>query len=459
MQRWHLSLGLALVAVTAAGLAPQLMPARTPTLVDHPAPVDASGRLVLEAGLDRSAVLTGQANERLLVVRVSGEPGSGPLQRRPVDVGVVLDASGSMSAQGKIDFAKRGALRLAQRVQPVDSYSLVVFADHARVVVPATTDVNALDIGRAIDRIYEGGGTNLYAGIEQGANQVHSALRDGHVGRVIIMSDGHANAGVVDPAAFTRAAAALASQGVTVSTVGLGLDYNEDLLARIADVGGGSYDFVDDPRELEAAFSDELEAAGAVVARQVHVAIDLPAHVEGLDVFGYEAQRTARGWSVYLGDVYGNSERKIVARVRIGATGTEPSDVASIRAEYLDLVTERAASARVSVQAHPTRDPRALEASVAPEWALDAHRAYGNWYLDQSTRAYQRGDRAGSRTLLERGKQVLQQASEDLEAPELDADLKALREVGYDQGRHAPASAEGRRLIKGNKERFRVLSR
>ncbi len=189
MQRWHLTLGLTGLAIGAALLAPRLTallgPAPVPappdpvppvvvgeirtTPVEVELPPPSTGHLTVEAGLDRTAVLSGHASDRFLTITVSAPENLGLSQRRPVDLAVVLDASGSMSARGKIDYAKRAAKLLASSMEAGDSYALVVFNDDASTVVPATslTDVGA--IHRAIDRVYEGGGTNLYAGMEHGA--------------------------------------------------------------------------------------------------------------------------------------------------------------------------------------------------------------------------------------------------------------------------------------------------
>ena len=313
MQRWHLTTGLAALAVTAAFLAPRLAghyDAPEPPPVPQPqvtpplqVPTLPSGNLAVAAHLDRSAVLTGQAQDRFLVISIEAPQNLGQSFHRAVDLGVVMDVSGSMQARGKIDYAKKGATLLVDSMASDDSYSLVTFSDEATVVVPSTTVTNPWPVHQAIDAIWEGGGTNLYAGLDKGAGEVRRSLKDGQIGRVILLSDGKANKGIVDPEAMGRLVSTLAAQGITVSTIGLGAEYNEDLMQRLADLGGGTYDYVDDPQELTAAFSDELQRSASVVARGTRVQIHLPPGVEPLEVLGWDADKTADGFSLWMGDV------------------------------------------------------------------------------------------------------------------------------------------------------------
>lgn len=473
MQRWHLTVGLTGLALGAALIAPRLTaalhadptpvpppPVVTPPVahVDAPPPLpESTGHLVVDAGLDRTAVLEGRSAERFLTINVAAPDDIGASFRRPVDLAVVIDASGSMSARGKIDYAKRAAKLLASNMEHDDTYSLVVFNDDASTVVPATRASDVASIHRAIDRIYEGGGTNLYAGMDRGAREVRESLDQAAVGRVVVLSDGNANVGVTDGSALSRFAADLASDGVTLSTIGLGLDYNEDLLAQLADMGGGTYDFVDDPRELEGVFSDELERTASVVARRTSVEIRLPDGVEPVEVIGWDAVRTPDGWRVYLGDVYSGDTRKIVARVRVEGASAGEQPVASIVADYEDLIDDAMAQTHARAVATVTADQAEVDASIDPTRSAAASEAYGSWYLEKSTRAYAEGNQTRSRELLRQGQEVLRTAAEH--DPSLDSVADELREVEQVFEMNAPRSVEGRRAIKANKEMYRERSR
>jgi Ca-activated chloride channel family protein len=469
MQRWHLTFGLATVAAVGAWLAPRLgavaptvHPLRPPDVT--PAP-PSTGHLVLDAGLDRWAVPSDTSAERYLTITVRAPDDLGVSERRPVDLSVVLDASGSMSEAGKIDNARTAAKVLASSMEATDTWSLVTFSDVAAVVVPAARLDGVTGIHDKIDRVREGGGTNLFAGLEAGAREVERSLRAAHaedgrrpVGRVVLLSDGIANVGVVDDETLSRFASTLASSGITVSTVGLGLDYNEDLLARLADVGGGSYAFVDDAGDLEAAFADELERSSAVVARDTRVRITVPEGARLVELVGWEATAVPGGWDVFLGDVPAGATRKIVARMVVEPRPVGALPVATVTAEWLDLVDEARASAEARVTAVVTEDAAVVDASLDRDKAIEATRARGSWYLDRSTRAFVTGDAALSKKLLDEGQALYQSAASSL-GDHFAPMTAAMQDAAGDYEENLPESEEGRRAVKENKEKVREFSR
>lgn len=471
MKRWQLTLGLATTAVIAAALAPRLhamwspitpeeTPAPVPVVVEVPVveapPVvrEAQGPLIIDAGLDRAAVLKGAASERFLTINIEAPAFDGFAKRLPVNVAVVMDVSGSMAAQGKIDFAKSAAKAIVRKMDAGDAYSLVTFNDDARVVVRATELHDREHVLRQIDRVYEGGGTNLYAGMTGGSKQIEAVLDSGEVGRMIILSDGKANVGVTDADTLARFAATASSHGIAVSAMGVGLDYNEDLLARIADLGGGTYDYIDNPSELESVFAAELNRTTSILAQHTALTIDLPAGVEPIEVIGWDAVRTGNGWQLFLGDVQAGSKRKVVARVRVTGNTAGELDVATVRADYTDLTAspQQLAQSSDHAIATVTVDPNQVASSLDRSRAADANRAWGNRYLELSTRAYERGDRTEALDYLRQGSGVLREAAASTGDAQLDRDARTLDEQVEVFKGSSPSAPSGRRAIKMNKE-------
>jgi Ca-activated chloride channel family protein len=477
MKRWHLTLGLTGLALTGAYLAPRLLgmqpvqtlaepevvPTVMPEVVETPPvvveePEEPQGNLIVDAGLDKTAMLAG-TQERYLTILVTAPAEGGAAVRRPVDLAVVMDTSGSMSARGKIDQARRAAKLLASSMQPGDTYSLTVFNDDATVVVPSMDVADPTAISLAIDRIYEGGGTNLYAGMDRGAREIRSNHRSGAASRVVVLSDGNANVGVTDESSMVRFAAGLAGDGVSLSTIGLGLDYNEDLLAHLADVGGGTYDFVDDASQLQTVFADELTRVSSVVARGTDLRIHLADGVTPVEVIGWDAAATSDGWSVYLGEMYAGETRKIVTKVRISERELGDRPVAEAEALYVDLVDERSATSHDDASVLVTSDVAVERASVDRERSVEVTRAVGSRLLELSTRAYADGDQHRSRRLAAEAVNTLQQGASEFADKDLARDADRIDQDTRVYEMHAPASTEGRTIIKQNKELFRDLVR
>jgi Ca-activated chloride channel family protein len=437
------------------GGAPPPGPALTPVPVPT---TDAPGHLTLTAGLDRTALVANRPDERFLVVTLTAEQVEAPLLDRPVALAVAMDTSGSMAMQDKMAHAKSGAALLARSLEArEDTFAVVTFADDATVVVPAGV-TDAARAERAIAGVLEGGGTNLYAGVMAAADQVANV--PGVHPRVVLLSDGNANVGISDPTALVRMAASLQARGITLSAVGLGLDYNEDLLTRISDAGGGTYDFVDDPAELAGAFTDELDRAAAVVARAARVEISLPPGVEGLELLGWNAERTATGWSVLVGDLDAGKSRNLVARVRVDTrTPTPALTVASATATWTDVIEDAVASASAVAVVEVTEDAQRAANAYDKDNAKEAVRSMGNAMLDRSARAYEEGRIGDAQAIATQGWQLVATENVALDDPELAAEVAEIQKQAEVYQSTAPSTAEGKRAIKSSKEAYMLKSR
>ncbi|MBN2797685.1 MAG: VWA domain-containing protein [Deltaproteobacteria bacterium] len=418
-----------------------------------------TGPLTVTAALDRSAAPLGQVSERFLTITLTAPEAAHEGFRRSVDLAVVMDTSGSMMARGKLDYARQAAKHLAASMRPEDVFSLVTFADQPIPVVPATPVLDVYAIHRAVDQVHAAGGTNLYGGLEEGGRQIARSLRQDGVGRVVLLSDGHANVGLTEPNAFVQLAASLQRQGISVSTVGLGLDYNEDMLARIADLGGGTYDFVDDPTDLASVFADELNRSATLTAQNVSVALSLPPGVDGVEVIGWEAAPSGRGWVIPAGSFYAGETKKIIARVRVRGEAEGGLEAARVKVDYLDLLSGTPASGQAVALAEITRDLRVVEASLNAEAAAQAQRAYGNWFLNLSSAAYDKGDREEAKALAQQGSGVLRSASKTLARPELAFEAEDLDRFEAQIDAVAPGSADEKRMLKATKEMSRGRAR
>ncbi len=468
MTPWKLTVGLAVSAAGAALLAPRLLPwsslgavAPDPLPVAAPPEVggvitpDRTGSVNLAARLDHGAVPRGVPTERYLVVEVAGPDHAPGGARSPVDLAVVLDASGSMSDERKIDYARKGAAFLLSELGPSDGFALVTFSNRAHVLLPMGPVGDQTLARRAIQQVVEGGGTNLGDGIEAAIREIRRASPS-DVRRVVLLSDGQANVGETDPGALARLAAGLASEGVTVSTIGLGVEYNEDLLARISDLGGGSYDFVDTPNELQAALGDELARSASLVARGATVEVNLPEGVELLEVIGWPATTSRNGYSVYVGDVYAAARRRIVARVRVTGTGDEIA-VAQASTRYDDLASGGSAVARTEARSRVTADLREVAASAVPDVGFVASRAAGNWYAEKSVVAQRAGRKEDARQMVQQAREVLITASKAYQRPELDADLQRFDNNNAILESAPLASPAASRAVKSTQEDARDL--
>lgn len=192
--------------------------------------------------------------------------------RTPINISLVLDRSGSMAGP-KLAAAREAAKFLVRRLGMEDVVSVVAFDDGVLTIAEPSTGAEQATLTAQIDRIADGGSTNLSGGWLRGRELVARAKRDGAVNRVLLLTDGQANAGITDPALLCGLASGAKSEGITTSTIGFGEGYDEVLLRRMADAGGGNTWYIERPDQAAGVFEEEIEGLLSLAAQNVAVEI------------------------------------------------------------------------------------------------------------------------------------------------------------------------------------------
>ena len=298
---------------------------------------------------DREVVWRGAPQEVVVKIDLSAIAGRNRAHRTPLNLAVVLDKSGSMNG-AKLEKTKQDALQLVDRLAPNDVFSLVVFSDHAEVLAPAQKVEDKDALREKIQGIRADGSTALYAGVKKGADEIEEYLSGKRINRVILLSDGLANVGPSSPRDLRRLGSQLSARGIAVTTIGVGDDYNEDVMAALAEASDANYYYVKDTEKLPEIFAKELGELLAVAARDVKIEIICPDGVKPLGFIGrpetFENQRasvklsqftTGQNRYVFLRCLVNNGKPE-VARIKVnytdelnGGTVEVADDVAKIR--------------------------------------------------------------------------------------------------------------------------------
>jgi Ca-activated chloride channel family protein len=251
--------------------------------------------------------LTAQnAHQVGLLVTVAGEAAP---KRAPINVALVLDRSGSMTGP-PLAAAKEAAIRFVRFLGKDDRLTVVAFDDQVCTIfgpAPAGDDAAADEIARVV----EGGSTNLSGAWLAGRAHVADALGDG-VNRVVLLTDGMANVGIVEPSRLVELARGAATQRVSTTCIGFGAEFNEDLLHAMVSAGGGNYWYVERDDQMAGIFDEEIEGLVALAAQNLEVEVRLSSPgVAGVSLLqSYPVNRTADGhYRVSLGDLYATSPR------------------------------------------------------------------------------------------------------------------------------------------------------
>lgn len=292
----------------------------------------------MDAGyvLNYDVLAAGQGQNVYLMARVNAR--SGPAGRPTLNLSVVLDRSGSMHGQ-KLENVKRAAQILVQRLGASDRFSLVAYDQNVEVVISPRAVVHKDNIRHAIRMISSGGTTNLSGGWLQGCQLVaeamdpvpehvievpppgsEKAIVEGQVNRVLLLTDGLANEGIAEPDRLAALAAQKRAEGITTTTMGVGQDFNEDLLARIAAEGGGGFYYIDSPDQAPQIFGEELQDLLSVVGQNLVIRLALSPGVELMHQLNAYPQETQDSQVTFrLGDLYADEIKSLILEMRIPA--------------------------------------------------------------------------------------------------------------------------------------------
>ncbi len=278
-----------------------------------------------------------QGGETFVMLELKGSDTASPGEAAQVHLGLVIDRSGSMRGK-RFENAKSSAIAALDRLVDGDTFSLVTFDTKTDVVVPPTKvdSASRASLRRSIESIVLGGDTCISCGIEtmdQLMAQTPSLTR-----RMIVLSDGEATAGVRDVDEMRNVARRARNNGVTVSGIGMDLQYNERMMAAVAEGGEGQHRFVAQPTDLAAVFEAEAASLRQTVAENVEARVRLEPGVELIEVLDRPFSRSGNDLVVQMGSLTKGEVKTVLCRVRVpgGATGaTVP--VANVSVRFRDL--------------------------------------------------------------------------------------------------------------------------
>lgn len=282
----------------------------------------------------RAAVSSDHSSTLDVLVRIVSPSAPDDIKRPALNVGFVIDRSGSMGSQRKIEFARQATCYAVQQLTPTDRVSVTIFDDRVQTLVPNTLAVAEANITSQIERIQPAGSTALHAGWLEGGIQVSQHLNLEHLNRVILLSDGLANVGETNPDIIASDVHGLAKCGVSTSTMGVGNDYNEDLLLAMARSGDGNYYYIESPQQLPDIFQTELQGLMATVGHTVSLGIEPQTNVKVVDVLN-DLQRNRHG-RYQLPNLVVGKQIEIVVRLTVPAMIVQAADLCYFRLAWDD---------------------------------------------------------------------------------------------------------------------------
>lgn len=361
--------------------------------------LDLEDLLTLTAALESTHVLLGQPGELALNLGLVTRAGTESGARVPVDLALVLDRSGSMEGD-KLLFAKQAAQQLIGLLRPGDRAAFISYASDVTVHTGLLPSSQANVLTGAIWGVTAEGSTNLDGGLSRAVELLSPEARSGRAQRVILISDGEANVGRTTLQDLAPLASGAAERGVSLTTIGVGLSFNEQLMMGLADSGVGNYHYVREGAGLAGAFTTEFDRLARTVVRNAVVEVTPAPGVVIADVVGHTYERNGAGVRVRVGDLFGGMQRKVLVRLRLAPGSAGPTDAAFVRLEVEDPRTSRQLTATAGLGVTVTEQVAEVERGRDPEVAAAVAEVRAAEQMQAAMRQYESGDTAGASNAL-----------------------------------------------------------
>jgi len=317
------------------------------------------------------------------------------LERPSLNLGLVLDRSGSMDDRGKMEYAITTACNLIDMLSPRDYLGVVEYDDQITVLWPSAPLQAPGMLKQLIRGLTPRHSTNLMGGLDAGVEQVRGAFSPLTVNRVLLLSDGLANTGITDPWAIRAKVQEFRRQGITVSTLGLGLHYDEDLMQLIAEHGAGRYYYIENPTQMSRIFQQEMDFIFETVTRDVRLVYH--SHRDGnqnVEVIGYPAEtRDDRSFDITLENFYAGETRNLLIRLTLTPGAGSSIDLGRLQLDYIDLENGDPVRVGIPIEVAVSSDQQLVNASRDDSTTVAATLMDLDWQQVQYVRLFEEGEK------------------------------------------------------------------
>lgn len=322
----------------------------------------------LRAELSSPVIEAGRKQTTFLKVALTGFKLDDSNDRTPANIAIVLDKSGSMSGE-KLRSAKEAARMAVNLLNENDIISIISYDSTVNVLVPATKVSDKRAINRAIDKMRSRGKTALFAGVSKGAAEIRKFLDKDRVNRVILLSDGQANIGPSSASELGDLGASLSKDGITVTTIGLGTGYNEDLMANLAGYSDGNHAFVKDAEDLAKIFKYEFGDVLSVVAQDVEIIIRCKNGIKPIRILGRDGTILGQTVRTNMSQLYSEQEKFVLIEVEVPAgRAKQEVSLADVSVNYQNMQSRQqdklAENMKLAYSASKAEVKRSLNAPV-----------------------------------------------------------------------------------------------
>lgn len=377
-----------------------------------------TGEINLSAGMEHGYVLQGNDGEAYLVVDLAAMDAPQSAVRPAMAVALVIDRSGSMSGP-KMPNAIMAASSFIASLSDGDVVSIFQYDDVVEQLAPPTV-VNAVSrqgLIASVSRMFPRGSTNLHGGLQAGISSLLRPEAARPLRRVVVISDGHANVGPASADELGIATAHAATMGVSVTTIGVGLDYDERVMGTMAARSGGRFYHLQEPSQMAVILESELDALSQTVARNVIIDLVPATGVQFVSATGADLVQQGPQVRLRVGELQGGVRRPVVVSLRLPENGDSVRDAAQINLSY-SAPTGEARQASTTVQYGITESQAAVDGSLRPQFALAVEQHRSAMATLRAAEALDSGDADGAADLLEQRALAMEQRAQNMPRPQ-----------------------------------------
>ncbi len=296
-----------------------------------------SPKVSLGIRFDNVNIQAGKAGERYMEILLQAPEGEDALTETscpPMNIALVIDRSGSMQGEGKMGYVKEAARAIIENLRPRDRIALISYDNKAEVIIPLQPVRNKKYLLDRIYNLYPRGATNLGDGLLAGYREISGRLGAHSVNRVILLSDGLANRGITSARDLSAITAGNYAEGISLSTLGVGAGFNEDLMTTLAMDGGGMYYYIDRPSRIPEIMARELSSMQSLVASNINLRIELSANIGIGKVIGNRYQARGRSIEYNVGELSVGERRRYMVYLDIPELSAGGHTIGKVRMQY-----------------------------------------------------------------------------------------------------------------------------
>ena len=352
-------------------------------------------------------------------------------RRTPLNLCLVIDRSGSMEGDA-LEYVKRACAYVVDLLDQNDVLSIVTFCEDIEVVMPARRVINRQLIKEHILRIDTGNTTNLYDGILTGGREVASVQSPAYLNRLLVLTDGEPTTGIKDFQSIVGQVAELKARGISVTALGFGPDYNEELMAGIARRSGGNYYFISRPELIPEVFRKELESLMTVVAKNLRLQVNQTRWTQARQVYGMQPAFGPRTLSVDLVDLERGGMVTALVELESQRRPAGTYRIAQVALQYDDLATGRTQQATADAVVEFVTDESLVAAGASPVVLREVELAQASRNLERTVMGMrtQAISTVAAVAELERTQALLQAQGRIEQAQEVTQAINSIRQGG-----------------------------